>query len=223
MKHTNLSKHYERKDFQMKNFKHDVGKRIASVTLMPTFMLGFQGWVDSRKGEKSIPDARVEGLKNRCTAIEKKEVLLIESRYEPVRKAGSKALSKISNCKANECSIPAISDDSSPYSIRSNARNEAKRASVRAEAEQAKIKLLDVKESLIHADTVLSERIRRTREKALKVKIAAYVKGVRKGKLPDYSPDLEMEDDAYQIYISNHKKCDDLIFNTAEKLTQEVV
>lgn len=205
------------------NFKHDIGKRISSVTLMPTFLLGLQGWLDSRKSEKSIPDARVEGMKNKCLANEKREALLIESRYEPIRKEGMKALSKISNCKANESSIPAISNDSSPYAIRSNSRNEAKRASAKADAEQAKIKLLDVKESLIHADTVLSERIRRTREKALKVKIAAYVKGVRKGKIPDYNPNLDMVDDAYSIYISKHKQGDDLIFNAAEKLTQEVV
>lgn len=205
------------------NFKHDIGKRISSVTLMPTFLLGLQGWFDSRKGEESIPDARVEGMKNKCMAIEKREALLIESRYEPVRKEGARALLMISNCKANESFFPAISDDSSPYAIRSNARNEAKRASVKADAEQAKIKLFDVKESLIHADTVLSERIRRTREKAFKVKIAAYVKGVRKGKIPDYNPDLEIADDAYSIYISKHKKGDDLIFNTAEYLTQGVI
>lgn len=162
-------------------------------------------------------------MKNKCMAIEKQEALLIESRYETIRKEGMNALSKISNCKTNESSIPAISNDSSPYAIRSNYRNEAKRASAKADAEQAKIKLLDVKESLIHADTVLSERIKRTREKALKVKIAAYVKGVRKGKIPDYIPDLEMGDDAYIIYISKHKNSDDLILNTAEKLMQEVV
>lgn len=208
----------------MKNyFKHDIGKRISSVTLMPTLLLGLQGRLDSRKSERSIPDARVEGMKNKCLAIEKREALLIESRYEPIRKEGMKALSKISNCKAYESSIPAISNDSSPYAIRSNSRNEARRAAAKADAEQAKIRLLDVKESLVHADTVLSERIRRTREKAFKVKIAAYVKGVRKGKLPDYSPDLDMADDAYSIYISKHKQGDDLIFNAAEKLTQEVV
>lgn len=205
------------------NLKHDIGKKIGTVTLMPTFLLGLQGWLDSKKGEKSIPDARVEGMLNRCMAIEKREALIIESRYEAVRKEGARALSKISNCKANEAFIPNVSNDGSPYAIRSIARNEAKRAYAKAEAEQAKIKLVEIKESLIHADTVLSERIRRTREKALKVKIAAYVKGIRKGELPDYTPDLEMVDDAYRIYINKHQEGDKFIFDAVRELTQEVV
>lgn len=207
----------------MKNyFKHDVGKKIKSVTWMPSFMLGFKGWLDSRDGERSVPDAIIEGMKNKCMAIEKREALIIESRYESVRKEGSRALSKITFNKAIEDEIPEP-EDNSPYKIRAAARNEVKRAAAKAEAEQAKLTLLEVKESLVHADTVLSERIRRTREKALMVKIAAYVKGVRKGKLPDYEPDLELKDDAYSIYINKHKSGDALIFNTAEILTQEVV
>lgn len=204
------------------NFKHDIGKKIGSVTLMPAFLLVLQGRIDSLKGEKSIPDARVEGMKDKCMAIEKREALLIESRYEPVRKEGSKALLDIIQCKSVEASVPANSHDNSPYAIRIHERNAEIRASAKVNSQTAQKKLLDVKESLLHADTVLSERIRKTREKALQVKIAAYVKGVRKGKIPDYSPDLEMSDDAYNIYIIKHKKDDDLIFETAERLMQEV-
>lgn len=199
-----------------KAFKHDVGRKIGSVTHMPTFMLGLQGWFDSRKGERLIPDARVEGMKNKCTALEKREALIIESRCEPVRKKGLRALSKIFSCKEYENSIHGKVDDTSPYAIRANARSRAKR-------EEAKTILLEVKESLVHADIVLSERIRKTREKAFKVKIAAYIKGVRKGKIPDYNPNLDLVDDAYSIYIDKHKLSDEAIFNAVEKLTQEVI
>ena len=186
-------------------------------------MLVIQGFMDSLKGEESIPDARIEGMKNKCMAIEKREALIIESRYEPVRKEGARALSNYIGSNADAKTVLSTNNDGSPYAIRTAARNEARRAGKRAEAEQAKLKLIEVSESLIHADTVLSERIRRTREKALNVKIAAYIKGVRKGKLPDYDPDLEMDDDAYGIYINRHKPYDEAIFKTVENMTQEVM
>ncbi len=209
----------------MKNkyLKHDIGKKIGSVTRMPAFLLGIQGFLDSCKGEKSIPDARIEGMKNKCMAIEKREALMIESRYEPVRKEGTRALSAFLGNKEDANDASATKNDGSPYAIRSNARNEARIAGKRAEAEQAKIKLFEVKESLVHADTVLSERIRRTREKALNTKISAYIKGVRKGKIPDYNPDLKLTDDAYNIYIEKHKQGDDAIFKAVENMAQEVM
>lgn len=204
-----------------KNLKYDLGKKIGSVTLMPAFMLGIQGFLDSLKGEKAIPDARIEGMKNKCMAIEKKEALIIEKRYESVRKEAVGARSAFLGNLNDVCS-PSVKDgDGSPYAIRSKARAEAVRAGKKAEAEQAKIRLLEIRESLVHADIVLKERIGRTREKALNVKIAAYIKGVRKGKIPDYNPDLGLTDDAYSIYVDKHKNGDDEIFSIAEKIIQK--
>ncbi len=204
-----------------KDIKYDIGKKIGTVTRMPAFVLAIQGWLDSRKGEKSIPDAKVESMKNKCTSIEKREALITESRYEPVRKEGKKALKIIKEYKDMQ-DAPEIQDNS-PYAIRERARQQRVKAETKGKQTEAKIKLLEVKESLVHADIVLVERIRRTREKALNVKIAAYIKGVRKGGIPDYNPNLELVDDAYNIYINKHKLGDEAIFTVAEKIMQEAI
>lgn len=203
-----------------KEFKLDNGKKIKSVTRTPCFMLTIFGYFDVRKGEKSIPNAKVDRFLSKCEGRERLESLMIESRYEGKRKAGAAAIAKLAAYNDANNAIPKDSADGSPYSIRANARNASKRSSLAAEHEQAKATLLEVNESLIHADTVLCERIRKTREKALNVKIAAYVKGVRK-KIPEYSPNLALSDDAYAVYKRKHEIGDNAISSAVSKITKE--
>lgn len=205
-----------------KNLKHDTGKQIGTVTRLPNFILGIQGWLDGRKGVSSVPNARVEAMKNKCVALEKREALIIETRYESERKEGAEAILKLANCKAKDTKETFGNCENSPYAIRAQARAQAKVNQDLAFAEEAKNKLSRVKESLIHADTVLSERIQRTREKALNVKIASYIRGVRKGGIPDYNPDMTLSDDAYSIYISKHEHGDMAIMNAVKEFSKEV-
>ena len=200
--------------------KLDNGKRIRTVTRIPCFALTVLGYFDARKGQKSIPDAKVDRFLNRCEGRERLEALMIESRYQSERKAGAAAIAKISSFSSAEKAIPSDCLDGSPYSIRANARNAQKRSSLTAECEQSKARLIEVNESLIHADTVLCERIRKTREKCLNTKIAAYVKGVRK-KIPEYNPELVFSDDAYEVYKRKHETGDTAIINTVSKMTKE--
>lgn len=203
-----------------KALKLDNGKRIKSVTLIPCCMLTILGWIDALKGQDAIPNAKVAGYLSKCEGRENLEALITESRYEDERKAGAAAIVTISSYNDARNAIPANSSDGSPYSIRENARNAAKRSSLTAEYEQAKAKIIEVNESLIHADTVLCERIRKTREKALNTKIAAYVKGVRK-KIPDYEPTLDLSDDAYTVYKKKHENGDSAISDAVSKMTKE--
>lgn len=203
-----------------KDLKLDTGKRIKSITLLPCSLLTFMGWLDARRGTDSIPNARVDRYLSKCAARERLEVLLTESRYEGHRKAGAAAIVKLKTYNGAYDSIPSDTPDGSPYSIRANARNAAKRNSLTADRETAKTQLIEINESLIHADTVLFERIRKTREKALTTKIAAYVKGVRK-KIPTYAPNLEMSDDAYAVYKEKHSPGDTAISEAAQKIKEE--
>lgn len=200
--------------------KLDNGKKIKSITHTPCFVLTISGWLDAVKGEESIPNAKVDRLKSKCDGRERLETLMIESRYESERKAGATAVAKILSYDDISKEIPSDLSDGTPYSIRANARNASKRNSLAMEREQAKSRLIEVNESLIHADTVLCERIRKTREKAMNVKIAAYVKGVRK-KIPGYSPDLTMSDDAYAVYKRKHEIGDKAIADAVSKMTKE--
>lgn len=206
----------------MKNEKAkiDNGKKIKSVTLIPCSMLTVLGWLDALKGEESVPNAKVDRFLNKCKGRERLEALIIESRCERDRKAGALAIVKISAFDDANNAIPADFSDGSPHSIRANARNTSKRNALLAEREQAKATLIEVNESLIHADTVLCERIRKTREKALNTKIAAYIKGVRK-KIPGYNPNLELSDDAYTVYKAKHEVGDTAIFNAVSKMSKE--
>lgn len=70
-------------------------------------------------------------------------------------------------------------------------------------------RLIEIHEALIHADAVLCACIRKTREKALTMKIALYVKGVRKK--PTCEPNPEMSDDAYAVYKEKHNPGDTAI------------
>ena len=70
--------------------------------------------------------------------------------------------------------------------------------------------MFNVHQNIVNIDTVLEERITKTRKKTNE-KINVYISGVRAGKLKDYSADLEFLNDAYEIYKQKHSEDDEKI------------
>ena len=182
---------------------------IKHVTWMPCFLLKLQGKLDSRKG-KAVAEARIDKLKDRCAAIENKECLITEKALFGVRKQAAAAFAALSSGKANVSRVSTHNNPSNTYEIRENQRLASKKRASENEAAAQLTNLYQIREIVTHGDTNLAERILKTRKKAL-VKIDAYVKGLRSGKLPLFEPDLDFCDDASSEYHSRHNEIDNAV------------
>lgn len=188
-------------------------KRIRSVTHMPCFILKLQGLLDSRKGE-TVAAARIERMKDRCAAIENLECLEFEDRLFEVRMQASDSLACLSRSKKDAVRDPGEKAPANVHEMRAQSRREARRRGSEANAAEQLRKLYQYREILTRGETDLEERILKTRNKAL-VKIDAYVKGLRSGKLPGYEPDLTFSDAACSTYRAKHAAMREMIIKIA--------
>lgn len=199
-----------------KTSRYRIGGNVRKVTRLPGFVIRFKGKLDSRKG-KTVPDAFTDKLVERCGANENIEALYAEDILNSTRTEGSQLLTKLKRDKESLEDVPDALPENSPYDIRQNRRTNSKRESIVSSINNSITKLSEIEETIININSVLDERITKTRRKALAV-INMYISGVRSGKLPDYNPIVEFSDDAKEIYDRKHKTGDERIFEavTAE-------
>ena len=193
-----------------KTSKYRIGGNVRKVTRLPLFILKLKGKLDSRKGE-TVPSAYTGKLVERCGANENIEALYAEDLLYPTRTEGSQLLTRIKRDKESLDDVPDIVSENTPYDIRQNRRTNSKRESILSSINNSVTKLSEIEETIINVNSVLDERITKTRRKALAT-IKVYISGVRSGKLPDFSPTIEFSEDAKNIYERKHKTGDERIF-----------
>lgn len=190
------------------------GKKIRKVTLLPNFVLTLQGKLDSKKGI-TVADAKINKMKNKCSAIENLECLSMENILFPVRTDGYSLMAKHASSIKALNAVPENTTDSSPSGIRLNNKYESKRQQAQFDIESTQKALYRIREELVKGDTVLNERISKTRNKA-SIKINAYVKGLRSAKLPEYIANNNYSDSACTIYLERHTEGDNAIFSATD-------
>lgn len=194
-----------------------IGENVRKVTRLPLVFLRLKGKLDSRKGV-TVPEAYTGKLIERCGANENIEALYAEDILYPIRTEGSQLLTILKRDKESLNDMPDAIPGNTPYDIRRNRENSSKRESILSSINNSLTKLPEIEETIINVNSVLDERITKTRRKALAT-INVYVSGVRSGKLPDFSPAIEFSEDAKNIYDRKHKTGDERIFKAvAEEL-----
>ncbi len=203
-----------------KNDKFRVGKGLGSVTIMPNFLLKFKGKLDSKRGS-TVPDAYIDKLKRKCEAIENKEAITAEGILSVDRKSAAVAIYNVSEKRKYLDNKPEIKENTSAKAIRENRRRASQIISAESSIESGYTTLCNVNQNIVNIDTILDERITKTRKKASE-KINVYISGVRSGKLKDYSADFEFLNDAYEIYQQKHSEDDDKIRQIVDSIHTEV-
>ena len=159
-------------------------KRIKRITLMPGFLLKIKGKLDSGKGE-TIPNAYIH--KNLNIKVTDNEVSLIhdnnmiaKTMLEKERKAAASAITNIAQKKRKLCGIPGeVSEDSdSPFVVRENNRNKKAKQEILADINHCYEELSIIQEQLIGGQTVLDERVEKTRNLGMR-SVNKYIEGVQ--------------------------------------------
>ena len=181
-------------------------KRIKRITLMPGFLLKIKGKLDSGKGE-TIPNAYIHKMLSCCAGIENSEVIHAESMLEKERKAAASAITNIAQKKRKLCGIPGEVSEDSPFSIRENHRNKKAKQEILDDIDHCYEELSIIQEQLIVGQTVLDERVEKTRNMGMR-SVNKYIEGVRSGKLPEFDPEITFFDNARFLYLNRHEKGD---------------
>lgn len=198
----------------------DTGKGIGKVSRLPDFLLTIKGRFDSASTNPGVADAVIEKMNAKCAALEKKEALKTIKRTEQIRRDAHQAAITIKrNYKTND--LPPIRSEVgilAPYEVRENLTRESANRAKKAETDMAVKTLADKCDELEHAESVLRQRIERTRSKSLYSKVNAYVLGIRKGGLPDYKPPQHQDNKAYEEYKNSRDESDELIFSLLSQI-----
>lgn len=185
------------------------GKGLKPVTRMPDCLLKFKGKRDSKRGS-TVADAYIDKLKRKCEATENFEAITAEGILSDDRKRSSAAIYNISENQKFLDNKPRMKENTSAKAIRENRRTADQISSAKSSIESGYTTLFNVYQNIVNIDTVLDERITKSRKKALE-KVNIYISGVRSGKLRDYNADFEFLNDAYEIYKQKHSEDDERI------------
>ncbi len=200
----------------------DEGKGIGKVSILPDFVLGIMGRIDARKGTEGVPDAMIEKMLSKCSALEKKEATKTVKRTKTARKnAVAAAVTIIRNYKKSDLQMVTGENGLlSVYDVRENDRRASANAAKHRATEDAVAALTRFVPELEHAQAVLCERVEAIRSKSFRTKANAYIKGVRKGKLPEYKPEIIFDDKGLQAYKNAVGSTDEtviVLFNQIKK------
>ena len=188
---------------------YQTGTKIKSVSNSPVWFLKLIGRIDAKKGE-GVAHAHINRFSDRCTELEALECLTTESYLHETRKNGANALAIIAVNSDTLNNIPKPVEERSDFDIRANARRMAKIASAKEAISEARKDLFEINEKIINGDSILHERIIKTRKKA-RSKIDAYIKGVRSGGIKSFESQFEFSETALEAYHAKHKRLDDAI------------
>ena len=169
-------------------------KNIKAVTRMPGWMMKMKGWMDSFKGE-SVCDKYIERLNKKMASQAAKEDIAAENDLFLLRKEASFLILQFREQQKKMGMIPKDKAGDSVDIIRENRRNGAAYRTARAEMQETVKQMTDIDETINHIETVRNIRIARM-ETLREEKIAAYVSGVRCGKIKKYSPPESRYDDS---------------------------
>lgn len=190
------------------------GAGVKPVTYAPICFLKFKGKHDSKKGS-AVADARIAKYMSKCTANEGREVITAENILSDDRKNAAVTITVLQENENFLNSAPNYNNASDAAAIRENRRNSSLIGSAKTTIKNCYEKLNTINENIVSVDTILEERIIKTRKKAAR-QINAYITGLRY-RLKDYDKELVFCDDPCLVYHHNHRLGDEAINKALNK------
>lgn len=198
----------------MKSNSLNLKGKMKVVTRAPNWWLTLTGRIDAKRGE-SVALAHISGYLDKCSKIEGKEYDAADTLLASTRRDASVALGSLFGVKDEEHQHSAGMGESDVYQIRAEQRRLKREKNAAGEREFHRNKLYQIRPVIIHINTSLSERVHKLRRHTAS-KIDAYVKGLRKGGLADFEPDLVFSDDAADKYHAENDAIDKAIEKAAD-------
>lgn len=186
----------------IQNYKK--GKRCKKVTLAPDFILKIKGKLDASKNESSA-HVFINGLYDKCSAIEALEVSTAQELLKDYREEGEKLFYKVRDYLLFLHSTPMKTRES-----KQNAHIEFKASADR---------LIQIHKIITDVNTALERRITQIR-KHCSHKKDAYSQGV-KMVMPDFSLITYHCEKPIEDYLLMHKETDDAIAKIVKPLIDE--
>lgn len=206
----------------MANKKYELGKRTKSVTHAPNWWLTVAGRIDAKRGE-SVAMAHFRRYLEKCASIENEECLAAEAFLKSARARGAQELATLAKITRSLPTMLDFVEEHHSWDVLENERRQKAREAAQAAIENSRSALYDVNETLLNGASILDERISKIRRKA-SAKMEAYLKGLRKGGLTAFDPEIEFSDRAAELYYGRHQKLDNAIANAAaETVLEEVI
>ena len=204
----------------MKKFVCWKNTKTKSPTIVPHFALKLKGRIDGKKGIGTI-DSTIEKLYKKEASIEAEECVICENFLTESRKSAAKLLKSIEVAEKQICSLPDEMTGTDFDIVRINRRNTNTKNSAQATISSSIDRLCEINQEIISVETILEERIKKTRDKSA-AKIEAYISGVRLS-LSDYSSRSSFDDQAYNIYLKKHEALDSAIRSKVETSNKKEV
>ena len=185
---------------------------------MPTFILKIKGkYAAKRPGAEG---AFIKKLEDKLASIENSEVITAEGVLSPTRSKGASIISKVSKDMKEDVIVPEIFDGMSESEIRITRKIQSEKARRDSEIKDANNQLPSILETITHVDTILLERIAKSRNLATST-IMAYVEGINSRH--EYIYHFDSEDKAYNLYKLKHHILDSAIEKAvfSKQITEE--
>lgn len=189
---------------EMKNYVTEK-KKVRSVTWMPGWLLGVIGFIDSEFGEE-VCSAHLEKLHIRMARFAAEEDRLTENRLTALRTEAQEIIEKIRMNLDFLEKLPDMKSGDSVEIARENIKihNEKKLLEEKIFTDRCQLKKLP--EIMMHVELdrniYVNNALRLNRDEKMK----AYVKGVRRGKLPQYKvPEMLYDDSARDLFRKEHE------------------
>lgn len=186
------------------NTKYITGSDVKDVTVMPNFILKIIGKIDARKGE-DVAKAHIERYLEKCTSLEDMECLLSEEFLKQPRAEGAANLDIIENTPKEIPEMPGSIDEQHTWDILENRRRASDKERAQKTVKAARSRLYEINEEIINGTSILEQRIAKIRKRATS-KIKAYIKGVRAGGIPTFSPNITFSEVYVDKYYKKHKR-----------------
>lgn len=169
-------------------------KKVKSVTVMTGWLLRCRGWIDSFKGE-SVCDKYIERFHKKMAYQAGNEDIAAENELFLLRKEAAGIVLAYKEKKKNLNSINMHKTGDSAEVVRENRRNAASFNAIQTELQAMGQKMIEIDETIDHIETVRNIRLANMHS-GKEEKIAAYVSGVRRGKIKNYTPPTSRYDDS---------------------------
>ena len=200
----------------MKTYAYLQNKKTLQVTRTPDFVLKLKGRFDGKT--EGVAETFIEKLLKRESAIETDEVITAEDYLKDIRKKAHISIKAIEKARNELSLLPKPNNSTDMTEIRETRKAEAKRASYQGTISENLFFLTEYAEDLITVETILAERIQKSRNLTLS-KIQAYLIGVLKAD-SEFEHEISFSDNAYEIYKTKHFALDKAIDDIVNKEVQ---
>ena len=193
-------------------------KKVKSVTWMPGWLLGVMGFIDSEFGEE-VCNSHLEKLHIRMGRVAAEEDRLTENRLTAIRTEAQEIMERIRRNLDALNRLPERQSGDSVEVARENLRIYEETRKLEETLFEDRCLLKKIPEIMMHVELDRNIYVNNALLLNRDEKIKAYVKGVQRGKLPQYKiSEMFYDDSARDLFRKEHEELKTQIYLMLEMM-----